>query len=154
LWLLVPGRADELDERRSAFASLAFATILGASKGEAALWSSELAHGSSAVHALDAALAPAHAGEELASVAARAWQRIARALEESPGPILVVLGVEVLQAAVALGFGLSLERADRLAVDPGRAVGLRDDPDGLVLRRINVSRPGPEPLSASRFEGP
>lgn len=140
LWLLRPGPALELEERLRAFASTRFAQVLSGPGPEESAWAAAFARASQIESTCDHALAPA-AGEASAALAARAWAALERALGSGTGPLLAVLAPEVLGPVVAQALGFPLARAGALCVAPGRAVLLRDDPVGIVLRRSNVRAP-------------
>lgn len=145
LWLVRPGSAGELEERLRAFADTRFAQVLCAPGPDERAWAESFARAASCASSsrselgLDALRGTLNA-ESHAALAARAWNAIESCLGGG-APILVVLPGELLGLVVAQALGFPLERAGALRVDAGRAVLLRDDPLGIVLRRSNVRAP-------------
>lgn len=141
LWLLRPGPRAELEACLVAFAERRFARILCASGVDERAWAEAFARAAGTHSTSCAELSVCATGATRAALTARAWALLVAALEAGEGPILAVLPAELLGLVVAEALGFPLERAGALRVDPGRAVLLRDDPLGIVLRRSNVRAP-------------
>jgi len=139
LWLLVPGARAELDARLQAFARTEFALVLGAPSEMA--WAAAFARARAFEPRLAPELAAGADDEPFAALAARAWPALEFARTHGHPRALLVQPRSVLLALLARALDLPLEGPPRVRLEPGRAVLLRDDPAGLVLRRANVEAP-------------
>ena len=143
LWLLRPGPANTVSGVQATSADLVLYAPEGEPAGEpqAARWAAALA--GDAPRTLDTALAPRRTNEDDQALAVRVFAPVHAAVRGArPGTrVIVVVELDVLRAIVAAALGIPPGRHGALLVEPGRAVMLRDDPLGFVLRRANVRAP-------------
>ncbi|MCZ6598229.1 MAG: histidine phosphatase family protein [Planctomycetota bacterium] len=81
-----------------------------------------------------------HAGESDATLAARVWPVVERAIESRPGgTVVLATHYNVIRVIAGIALGIASPRTFALRVDPGRAVLFEDTRRGFVLRCSNVA---------------
>jgi hypothetical protein len=141
LWLLRVGSDAELAARTRVFDAAPIALVLCPPSGAEERWARAFSarHGERLECRTE--LRSPDPGEESAQAGERAWLALETVCARAFPRLLAVLPHDVLGATAARALGLGLPGAAALRVDPGRAVCLRDDPIGIVLRRSNVLAP-------------